>query len=214
MHLEIKLCAMTLFRVFLDRVSAYVLLEVEKQIESLIDLESGVNMNSSANQDTDVRVEAPVSCQSMNNASIQNEITETAFPKVQIEKNESQSPDSEAVNNYHHWANTQTLNQPVVFYCDRLHNNIQNSMYEHESINISPTMNNSQCATSDQPPYYDIKQQSVNNRKSKKRFFTAQQSDQAGELAKADPLTAREHIHLTIFNCKTFVNVVLCSINW
>ena len=54
-----------------DSVSAYVLLKVEKQIESLIDLESDVNMNTSANQDTDVRVEAPVSCQSMNSADIQ-----------------------------------------------------------------------------------------------------------------------------------------------
>ena len=114
-----------------DRVSAYVLLKIEKQIESLIDLESNVNMNTSANQDTDVHVEAPVSCQSMNNAS--NEIFETPFPNVQIEKNESQSPVTETVNNYCHSANTQTPNQPVVFYCDRLHN----------SVNISPTMNNS-----------------------------------------------------------------------
>ena len=44
-----------------------------------------------------------------------------------------------------------------------------------------------------------------------RNVFMAQQSDQAGELAKADPLFAREHIHLTTFNCKTFVHVVLCS---
>ena len=126
-------------------------------------------MNTSANQDTDVHVEAPVSCQSMNNTS--NEIFETPFPNVQVEKNESQSPVAETVNNYHHSANTQTLNQPVVFYCDSLHNKVRKPMYEHETINISPTMNNSQCATSDQPPYYDIKQQSVKNVKSKKRFL-------------------------------------------
>ena len=39
-------------------------------------------------------------------------------------------------------------------------------------------------------------------------FFPSQQSNQAVELAKDDPLAAREHIQLATFNSKTFVPVV------
>ena len=69
-------------------------------------------------------------------------------------------------------------------------------MYQHENVNSSTMLNNHQCAATGQSLHYDSNQQTAFNSKSKKRFFTSQQSDQTGELANADPLAGREHIQL------------------